>query len=159
MRPTAVFSSLLGGISRLIRPDGQVPLAFGAARVNLIDARDVGDAAATALTDPRHAGCAYTLTGPQALSGDEIVAALADALAVPLQHTDHTPDELQNLLLRAGAPTEMVNHLFDLFSYFGSGEMDTVTTDFASLTGHQPRSLASWLHSSQGKALVAQMTL
>ncbi|TPG34449.1 NAD(P)H-binding protein [Mycolicibacterium hodleri] len=157
LRPTAVFSSLLTGIGGLIRPDGQVPLAFGAARVTLVDARDVGDAAAVVLADARHAGCVYTLTGPQSLSGDEIVAALADALEVPLQHIDHTPAALQDLLLRAGAPTEMVGHLFDLFSYFGSGEMDTVTTDVATLTGHQPRSLDSWLRSSQGEALIARM--
>lgn len=33
LRPTAAFPSLLGGLRRLITPDGVVPLAFGATAV------------------------------------------------------------------------------------------------------------------------------
>jgi uncharacterized protein YbjT (DUF2867 family) len=51
LRPTAAYPSLLGGLRRLIGPDGTVPLAFGEARVNLVDARDVGAAAAVLLRE------------------------------------------------------------------------------------------------------------
>lgn len=104
LRPTAVFSSLHAGVGALIRPDGQVPLAFVAPRVNLIDARDVADAAATVLTEGGHDGRSYTLTGPQSLSGNDIVAALAHALGIPLQHVDLTPAALQNPSPLRGRP-------------------------------------------------------
>ena len=42
--------------------------------VSWIDARDIADVAAEALTGAGHAGKGYGLTGPEALTGDEIAA-------------------------------------------------------------------------------------
>jgi uncharacterized protein YbjT (DUF2867 family) len=44
----------------------------GQTRVSYIDTRDVAAVAARVLTSPGHQGKAYALTGPEALSGDEV---------------------------------------------------------------------------------------
>lgn len=88
LRPTAAFPSLLGGLRRLVTPDGVVPLAFGTARINLIDARDIGAAAAALLRDrdagnggagATHGRRVFTLTGPHSFTRAELVDTLAVA--------------------------------------------------------------------------------
>lgn len=95
LRPTAAFGSLLGGLRRLITAEGVVPLAFGAARVNLVDARDVGAATAVLLRTDTHDGRAFTLTGPHSFTGAELVATVAAATGRRLIHDDlarpHSP--------------------------------------------------------------------
>jgi NAD(P)H dehydrogenase (quinone) len=146
LRPTAAFPSLLGGLRRLITPDGAVPLAFGGARVDLIDARDVGAAAAVVLRTDAHDGQVFTLTGPERFTGAELVETLAAASSRSLSYLDLTPDDLAAQLRAAGAPASLVDHLAELFGYFRAGGLDVHTDDVARLTGAQPRTLRDWLH-------------
>lgn len=145
LRPTALFPSLLGGLAALVSPDGAVPLAFGTARVNLVDARDVGRAAAAVMLDPARDGRAWTLTGPHAFTGEELVETIATTLHRPLRHQDMSPDQLAALLREAGAPPAMTDHLVKLFSYFRTGGLHTTTTDVSELTGQPARTLTDWL--------------
>lgn len=158
LRPTAAFPSLLGGLSKLISPDGTVPLAFGEARVNVVDARDVGAAAAAVLRAPRvedaHDGRAFTLTGPHSFTGAELVAALAAATGWQLTHHDLTPAALADLLSSAGAPTAMTRHLGELFDYFRTGALNHITGDVTTLTGRPPFSLAEFLNTPDGRAVL-----
>ncbi|KAF0974237.1 hypothetical protein FDP41_006847 [Naegleria fowleri] len=77
LRPNNFMQNLLAeasGIQKqgvLYRPKAE-PFEY---RVSFIDTRDIGEAAATVLTqDPqKHSGRAYELTGPEALSWEEMV--------------------------------------------------------------------------------------
>lgn len=134
-RPTAVFASLLGGVIRLIGADGAVPLALGRARVNVVDAGDLGAALAMLLLDDAHDGQLLTLTGPASLSGDELVAAIGAELGRDLTHVDLEPEDLTARLQAAGAPPVTITHLVELFGYFRTGDLDLVTDDLTALIG------------------------
>jgi uncharacterized protein YbjT (DUF2867 family) len=54
--------------------------------VNRVDARDIGDAAARALTEPDFASGAYPVVGPASLSGAECAAVYARALGRPVRY-------------------------------------------------------------------------
>jgi len=58
---------------------GEVTHGFGAGRHPFIDAEDIAAVAATALTDDGHAGQIYELSGPEAVTAAEVVAALGAA--------------------------------------------------------------------------------
>ncbi len=63
---------------------GTLPLPLrGCPRV---DTRDVGDAAARALLDPAHRPGAYSLVGPEALSGEETCSNWTAALGRPVRY-------------------------------------------------------------------------
>lgn len=66
-----------------IEPDGNYYAPAGEARISMIDARDVAAVAARVLLDDGHAGRAYDLTGPQALSHAEACGELGAALGQP----------------------------------------------------------------------------
>src|SRR5665647_1286210 len=57
-----------------------------AGRVSYVDARDIGAMAAKVLTEPGHEGQAYHLTGPEALSDDDIAARLSEVLGRTISH-------------------------------------------------------------------------
>jgi uncharacterized protein YbjT (DUF2867 family) len=54
---------------------------------------DVADVAVAALTDPRHRGAVYPLTGPQAVTQADQLAAIAAALGRPLEYRTITPEQ------------------------------------------------------------------
>jgi uncharacterized protein YbjT (DUF2867 family) len=160
LRPTAAYPSLLGGLCRLIGPDGAVPLAFGEARVNLVDARDVGAAAAVLLRDGAGRFAqdgdkrVFTLTGPRSFTGAELVAAAAEASGRRLTHRDLAPAALAQLLGAAGAPPVMTRHLTELFGYFRTGVLDLVTDDVTTLTGRPALSLTDFLAGPAGQGIL-----
>ncbi len=67
---------------------GTLTVPAGTGRTAFVDTRDVAAVAAAALLDPaRHRGRAWTPTGPQALTYDEVAAVLADVLGHPVRYT------------------------------------------------------------------------
>ena len=77
LRPSAYMTNLLQHADDG-RAHGQLFAPAGAAEIAYIDPRDVGEAAAAALTGDGHDGRAYTLTGPR---GDHVRADRAGPLA------------------------------------------------------------------------------
>jgi hypothetical protein len=65
--------------SRSIATDGRFFAPIGDARISAVDTRDIADVAAAALTEQRHAGQTYTITGPAAITHGAIAAALSRA--------------------------------------------------------------------------------
>ena len=145
LRPTVVFSSLIGGLRRFIAPDGTVRLAFGSARVNLIDARDVAAAAAALLRNDTPIGRVTTVTGPASFTADELVDTLAAAARRPLRQRDIEPEALAEQLRAGGADPAALTHMTQMFTYFRTGSLDIVTDEVTALTGQPPRSLAAAL--------------
>ena len=60
-----------------IRDLGEIWAPAGHGRTSFVDVRDVADAAVRVLTEEGHGRQAYTLTGPEALSLDEVVSVLS----------------------------------------------------------------------------------
>jgi uncharacterized protein YbjT (DUF2867 family) len=84
---------------------GRLAAPMGVGRYPLVDTRDVGAAAAAVLRDPAaHAGRAYSLTGPAALTYDETAAALATLVGQPVSYEALEPERFRAGLLEAGTP-------------------------------------------------------
>jgi len=58
--------------------DGVLFVPAGDGKTSFVDARDVAEVAAAALTEPGHGGRAYDVTGPEALTYDEVAAVFSD---------------------------------------------------------------------------------
>jgi len=116
-----------------------------------IDARDIADVAATVLTDPieKHAGIAYTLTGPQALTITEqldIAARVLGTGRIPVQEVDDA-QRLESLLGH-GVPYKTawaIVNLSQTYRLFLTGHR-WVTSDVKIVTGKEPRSWEQFFH-------------
>jgi uncharacterized protein YbjT (DUF2867 family) len=116
----------------------------GATRVSYIDTRDVAAVAAQVLTSPGHQGKAYALTGPEALSGDEVAERLSAATGHQVGSVDVPADTFGQALAGAGLPGWLVERLVELNIMMAAGHAAGVTDEVATLIGRQPRTFAQF---------------
>jgi uncharacterized protein YbjT (DUF2867 family) len=94
---------------------GELTLPAGDVKEPFVDADDIADIAVAALTDERHIGGLYELTGPRLLTFAEAVQEIAEATDREIRYTPISLEEYQSLLTAQHIPTEflaLVNYLF-----------------------------------------------
>ncbi len=127
-------------------PDGVLRGPAGDGRVAAVATRDVADVAATVLLDPAaHAGAAYRLTGPQALTLDEIAATVSRVTGRPMRYHAETVAQAYAARAAYGAPDWQVDAWVSTYTAIAAGELAEVTDDVARLTGHPATSLEELL--------------
>ncbi|MCH8111196.1 MAG: NmrA family NAD(P)-binding protein [Proteobacteria bacterium] len=79
-------------------------VALPAAHVSepFVDVDDIADVAVAALTDERHSGQLYEVTGPRLLSFDEAAAALSTAIGRPVRYIPITFDQFHASMTEIG---------------------------------------------------------
>ncbi len=127
--------------------DGSWGGAAGDGRVNLIDTRDIADAARAALLDDRHIHSqrAYHLTGPSAVSMPEIAEVLSRLVGHTVTYRHRTPAEHREVLIASGVSEMVADLLLGLDRIFGESVLAETTNTYKDLTGQEPRSAAGWL--------------
>jgi uncharacterized protein YbjT (DUF2867 family) len=106
VRPV-IFSSNLLFEAAAIRT-GRLPSAFGDARVNFIDPRDVAELIAHALLAPEPESGSWELGGPEALSYDDLAATFTRELGRPIEHLRLDVKTFETQALAAGFPDFVV---------------------------------------------------
>lgn len=138
LRPNNFMQGFLTVDAPTIRAEGAIYAPAGAALVSHVDVRDIARVAALALTEPGHAGKAYALSGPRALSYAEAAAILSEALGRPVRYVAIDDADLRAALLTEGVPEPYADCLVDLYRYFRSGGAAGVSPAVRELTGREP---------------------
>lgn len=86
---------------------GDIMIPAGGMVEPFVDIDDIADVVAAALTDPRHQGKRYELTGPRALSFDDAAAELSRATGRTITYTPVSAEAYEKILLDNGIPVEM----------------------------------------------------
>jgi uncharacterized protein YbjT (DUF2867 family) len=111
---------------------------------SLIDARDIAAVAAAVLADPAsHAGQAYTLTGPEALTDAQMVEQIGAAAGHPIRYVD-VPEAAAREAM-AGMPPVMIEWFMSLNHVIKQGWAAGVTDDVQRVTGRAPRRFADFV--------------
>ncbi len=92
---------------------GEIVLPVGDAAEPFVDADDIAEVAAAALTDDRHAGQTYELTGPRLLTFAQVAAEISTATGREVAYVPVTKDAYVAELRAQGVPEEFAE-LFDL---------------------------------------------
>jgi NAD(P)H dehydrogenase (quinone) len=129
----------------LAGPDGVIRGPAGAGRVAAVAQDDIADVAAAVLRDPGpQAGRTYTLTGPEALSLDEVAAQLT-ASGRPTTYVPETLEEAYASRAGYGAPRWQVDAWVSTYTAIANGELAEVTDDVRLLSGHPATPFATLL--------------
>jgi uncharacterized protein YbjT (DUF2867 family) len=94
---------------------GAVTLPIDDAQEPFVDVNDIADVVVAALTDDRHVGQLYELTGPRLLSFRDAVAAIGKAAGRDIAFVSVPIDEYTAMLSEHGLPQDFIwllNHLF-----------------------------------------------
>jgi uncharacterized protein YbjT (DUF2867 family) len=108
-------------------------------REPFVDADDIADVAAAALTEPGHAGQVYELTSAELLSFPEAVAEIAKASGKDIAYVPISVEEYAAGAAEADLPAEIVDFLTYLFRDV-VGVQDFVTDGVRRALGREPRS-------------------
>ncbi len=145
LRPTTFMDVLV----RAGRPvaDGTWGGAAADGKVNLIDVRDVADAARTVLLEQASTTWqrAFHLTGVRAWSMPEIAAELSGLLGRKVDYQRRSFAEQREVLLGSGSSEFVANIVVGLDKAFSQSALREDTSTVALLTGHAPRTLTAWL--------------
>ena len=123
----------------LFRSNGTLVVPSGGGSEAFVDAADIAAVAAETLLNPgAHAGTRYALTGPQALTFDDVVAIIAAVSGRPLGHKDIDQEDWISGALAAGVPPDYAVMLRWLTGAIIAGHGSTPTDDIEKVTGRAP---------------------
>jgi len=108
-----------------------------------VNADDIADVAAAALTEPGHEGQVYELTGPRLLSFPEAVAEIAKASGRDISYVPVSAGEYAATAAEQGVPAELTEFLTYLFSGV-LGNNANVTDGVRRAIGRPPRDFAEY---------------
>lgn len=111
---------------------GELVAPAAAAQVTPAALTDLAEATAAVLTQPGHEHLVHELTGPDALTWDD----LATLAGVPYHPVDD--DEYRTHLSHRNLPPAMVQQLIEMYRDFRSPWASTPTPTLANLTGRAP---------------------
>ncbi len=139
LRPSWFMQNFSEGPHLLtIRDENAIYSATGAGRVAFIDAGDIAAVAASALLDPHFPDRDAVLTGPQALSYDEVAALLSEILGREIAHIRLSEEELTERFKQQGLPPQYAPILANLDTAISYGAEDRVTDEVKNIAGREP---------------------
>lgn len=144
IRANSFMQNTVNYAGSTIKEQSAIYSAIGDAKISHVDVRDIAAVAVAALTEDGHAGKAYDLNGPDALSYDEIAAQLTDALGRKINHVNIPLEDLRGAMLEQEMPKFMVDNLVDLERLYGEGKAAADHSDIKAVTGSEPRHFAEF---------------
>ena len=124
--------------------DGVLAVPVSDVREPFVDADDIADVAVAALTDDRHAGQLYELTGPRMLTFAEAVAEIAAASGRAAQVVTITDEEFVAGLEAEGLPRDLVALIRFLFAEVLDGRNEFLTDGVERALGRPPRDFSAF---------------
>ena len=138
----SIYADLQAGDLAAAEATGRLVANAGAGRTAYVARDDAAIAAAAVITGGEHAGKAYDITGPEALSDEDRAEVFAAITGEPVEVVQVDDEAFAAGVAEAtGYPIEVGR----LFASFGQaareGQLDTVSSDFERIACRAPRSL------------------
>jgi uncharacterized protein YbjT (DUF2867 family) len=127
---------------------GEVALPAGNVGVPFVDADDIADVAVAALTDDRHVGQLYEVTGPRPLTYAEAIAEIAQATRRDIRFVEVTPAEYAQALRDAQLPQDLVALIVYLFTEVLVEANASVADGVTRALGRPPRDFAEYVRAT-----------
>ncbi len=123
---------------------GVFALPVGSIGDPFVDVDDIADVAVAALTEDRHAGQLYELTGPRLLTFADAIAEIAKATGRDIQYQQIPPDVFSTAMIEQGMPEEFVALTMYLFTTVLDGRNAYLTDGVQRALGRQPKDFSDY---------------
>lgn len=128
LRPTWFLDNFTTGSFAAMTAAGDLRLPAGEGRIPFIDARDVAAVAAAALARGGPRGT-LALTGPEAVTHEEVATALGEELGRPVRYTSVAAEEFVGLMTSRGFPRAYGEFLAEALVEVADGRLRIPVTD------------------------------
>lgn len=119
---------------------GELALPTGDAVEAFVDADDIADVAVAALTDDRHVGKVYELSGPRLLSFHDVAAELAEATGREIRYVPVSLEDYRAFLTENGLPADFA----ELFGVVTDGRNAHLVHGVEEALGRKPKDFADY---------------
>ncbi len=144
LRPNLFMQGLLA-FAPSIQSQGRFYAMAGDAKVSLVDVRDIAAVAAAALTESGHEGKSYDITGPEALTHQQLAAQISAVIGKPVEYVDVPDGSMRGTLSSYGMPAWQADGLIEDYEHYRRGEAAGLSQDVEKVTGTPPRSFQTFL--------------
>ncbi|MCU0466373.1 MAG: SDR family oxidoreductase [Anaerolineae bacterium] len=132
-----------------IRDRNEIAVPVGLGLTSFIDVRDIAAVAALTLTEDGHADRAYTLTGPEALSYEQVAAKLSAVLGRTIRYTNPSIGSFLRQQRQEGRAFGFALVMTALYTITRFGNAKSVTGEVERLLGRPPISFDQFARDSQ----------
>jgi len=146
LRPSLYMQNLSTFHRHDIQDHDKINIPGGAGLVNFIDVRDVAEAIVTVLMLPGHENQAYDITGPEVMDFYQIAKIFSSELERDIKYTRPSAIKFVRQKLVDKKPLLYVLTLSLLYNAVRNGKMNYTNDVFRSITGHDPRHMADFVH-------------
>jgi uncharacterized protein YbjT (DUF2867 family) len=130
---------------------GEVALPAESVREPFVDVDDLAEVAAAALTEDRHRGEVYELTGPRLLTFAEAIEEIARAAGREIRYVRISVEEYASMLALLEIPADYVALVVDLFTEVLDGRNARLTDGVERALGRAPRDRGLRASGSSGR--------
>jgi len=127
---------------------GEVALPVADVAEPFVDAEDIADVAVAALTEAKHVGQLYELTGPRAITFAEATESIANASGREIRYTHLTHEQFLSILEQEEVPDDYSALLSYLFTEVLDGRNTHLTDGVQRALGREPRDFADFAKSA-----------
>lgn len=139
LKPTFYMQNLMMAAGT-ISSDGVIYWDMGQGKLGMIDVRDIAEAAYSAITTEGHEGKSYILTGPQAISFNEIAAIFSKKLGKEVKYMNVPGEASRQAMVGMGIPEWIADGYVELSEGFSNNFAASATDNIEKLTGRPARS-------------------
>lgn len=123
---------------------GEVALPAGNVGEPFVDADDIADVAVAALTEDRHAGQLYEVTGPRLWTFADAIAEIGRVTQRNIRYVQITTEEYASLLKSAQLPPDLVTLITYLFTEVLDGRNASIADGVTRALGRAPRDFSQY---------------
>jgi len=142
-----------------ISAQGKFFAACRESKVSPVDVRDIAAVAVAVLTGSEHEGKSYVITGPEALTYNEVADKLSAALGEKVVYVDVPLEKARQAMVESGAPDWYVEGQMEQYQVRLKGWQSEVTPVVAKIAKKEPisfgqfaRDHASYFRGGRGEA-------
>lgn len=138
----------------MVRNDRTIVMTTGGAATAWIDVRDIGEVAAEVLVNGGWAKQALDLTGPEALTLEQLAERITAVAGDPVTAVEEGISEAESRMRADGLDEEFIAYMTRISESIIAGDTATVTGEVERVTGRRPRDIDAFLaeHAAQLRA-------
>lgn len=133
MQNTLMFKETMKNANAIFTP-------MADAKISMVDSADIAAVACAVLTSSGHENQSYEITGPEALSFNEVAGILSEAVGRPIEHCVLPYDMMQNSLREYGSPSWLIEGMTSLYQFFDTGDAAFVRPTIQNVAQKRPTS-------------------
>ncbi|MGY2032394.1 NAD(P)H-binding protein [Nocardia gipuzkoensis] len=127
---------------------GELRLPAGDGAASFVDAEDIAAVVVAALTEDRHVGEIYELSGPRAVTLAEAVATISEATGREIRYVPLSVEDYVAELVRQGMPPADAAAFADVVEPLREGKDEHVSDGVQRALGRPPRTFAEFARST-----------